>query len=1006
MAAFSWKNWISLLFVTVYLGQVSGQSLITLTGKVLDAELREPLAYANVLLEGTTIGASTDLDGRYSLQLLPGSYIIKVSYLGYLTAFEELEVTEAGGKQVLNFELQYGDVVETETVIITAQASGQVAAINQQLNSNKIVNVVSAEKMEELPDANAAESIGRLPGISLQRSSGEANKIVVRGLSPKYNNVTIGGVKMASTNSQDRSADLSLITGEMLAGVEVSKSLRADMDADAIGGSIDLKIRKAPEVRSFSANMEGGYNQLGTSFNNYKLVAAGSNRYFKNKVGVRVQASTELKQLPSQRFGGKYSSPILFQLLDDEGNLSGETEFKLRTEGTVLTDNHTERFRDGGNLTLDYSSNAWDMKLFTLYNLKRDEVISRANTYTFIRPNEPFSKSLSIYTSNTELLTNSLENEFRFWRTKLRLNLGYTRADHRTPFQQFGFIELSNGANPINQNWLLLRQPSDVLEEFGATHVENSFLQSMSKSLALLKDRNASARLDWDIPIKISDKISGIISVGGKYQQLVRESDNIQDFVSFQYGAGRPRKEALIAMYPWIVSNLSAQRGIEANNFEDKDYRLDNFLDGRYQLGWGADADLLMEIQNRYIQENFGFYQKDGYSNYFQDYLSTEEVGAGYVMAELNIGSKLTFFPGVRYENEHTSYQGYHIEQVGANSNGIRGLPDSVTIGRNNAFFFPSLNLKYRISEALTFQGAVYKSTTRPDFRLLSPSIIITENTSNPFTSGNPFLQPAIAWNYDAGLLFHTNKSGLLSVNFFYKEVERFIFTLDNYFPHRRDRIIGAPNGLLDALPADNFYPMERLADVHRTSIPFNNFEPAYYKGIEFSWQTNFWYLSGIWKGLVLDVNVTMLQSGTRYPYFEDVVVGIDSSRFFPKEIRGFEYNTRKGRLVDQPRAILNLILGWDYKGFNSRFSFRYQGATLQNQDSRLALSDSYYDKFVWLDLSFKQYLGKGFSLFSNLTNIGKHIDDYFNRFGGTTNLPTSSEHYGSRIQFGLTYKY
>lgn len=982
-----------------------GQSRGLITGKVRDAETQESLAFANILLEGMAVGGATDLDGRYALEVTPGNYIIKVSYLGYISIFKEVTIRE-GEKLNLDFDLQYGEVLETEVVVITAQASGQVAAINQQLNSNKIVNVVSAEKMEELPDANAAESIGRLPGISLQRSSGEASKIVVRGLSPKYNNVTIGGVKMASTNNSDRSADLSLITGEMLAGVEVSKSLRADMDADAIGGSIDLKIRKAPEGMQFSANAEGGYNQLGSSFNNYKLVAAGSNRFWNNKLGIRLQASTELKQLPSHRFGGQYSSPILFQLLDDEGNLSGETAFKLRTEGTVLTDNYTERFRDGGNLTLDYSSDVWDVKLFTLYNLKRDEVISRGNTYTFIRPNEPFLKNLQIYSSNTELLTNALENEFRFWKTKLRANLGYTVADHTTPFQQFGFIELSNGANPINQNWLLLRQPSEVLEEFGATHVEQSFLQSMSKSSASLKDRNLSARIDWDIPFKLSAKISGTFSLGGKYQQLERESDNVQDFVNFQYGAGRPRKEALVAMYPWIVTNLSAQRGIEAVNFQDADYQLNNFLDGRYQLGWGANAMLLMELQNKYISENFSFYQKDGYSNYFQDYRSKEEVGSGYVMAEFNVGRKLTLLPGVRYENEHTSYQGYHIEQVAANSNGIRGMPDSVSTRRQNAFFFPSLNLKYRITEDLSFQGAVYKSTTRPDFRLLSPSIIITENTSNPFTSGNPFLQPAIAWNYDVGLLFHTNKIGLVSVNLFYKEVDRFIFTLDNYFPHRRDRIIGAPNGLLEALPAENFYPMNRLAEVHRTSIPFNNFEPAYYRGVEFSWQTNFWYLSGLWKGLVLDFNLTMIQSGTRYPYFEDVVVGIDSSRFIPKEIRGFEYSTREGRLVDQPKAILNIILGWDYKGFNSRFSFRYQGATLQNLDSRLSLSDSYYDRFLWLDVSFKQYIGKGLSLFTNLTNIGQHIDDYFNRFGGVTNLPTSSEHYGTRVQFGLTYKY
>ena len=78
------------------------------------------------------------------------------------------------------------DIVESETVIVSAQAAGQVAAINQQLSSNTIVNVISEEKIQELPDANAAEAIGRLPGVSIQRSGGEANKITLRGLSDKY----------------------------------------------------------------------------------------------------------------------------------------------------------------------------------------------------------------------------------------------------------------------------------------------------------------------------------------------------------------------------------------------------------------------------------------------------------------------------------------------------------------------------------------------------------------------------------------------------------------------------------------------------------------------------------------------------------------------------------------------------------------------------------------------------------------------------------------------------
>ncbi len=154
----------------------------------------------------------------------------------------------------------------------------------------------------------------------------------------------------------------------------------------------------------------------------------------------------------------------------------------------------------------------------------------------------------------------------------------------------------------------------------------------------------------------------------------------------------------------------------------------------------------------------------------------------------------------------------------------------------------------------------------------------------------------------------------------------------------------------------------------------------------------------------MLDINLTLLRSDTRYPYFENVVIGIDSSGFLPKEIIGYEYHTRSGRLVDQPSGILNLVLGWDYKGFSSRCSFRYQNNTLQNQDARLALTNSYYDTFMWVDISLKQRLTEQLDVFANLTNVSRHIDDYFIRFGGQTLLPRNSEQYGVRAQFGLTW--
>ena len=88
------------------------------------------------------------------------------------------------------------EAIMGEEVVITMQAKGQRAAINQQLSSNAITNIVSSDKIREVPDVNAAESIGRLPGVSLRRSGGEGNQVVVRGLSPQYTIVEVDGVRL------------------------------------------------------------------------------------------------------------------------------------------------------------------------------------------------------------------------------------------------------------------------------------------------------------------------------------------------------------------------------------------------------------------------------------------------------------------------------------------------------------------------------------------------------------------------------------------------------------------------------------------------------------------------------------------------------------------------------------------------------------------------------------------------------------------------------------------
>ena len=227
-------------------------------GKILDKLTGDPLIGATVAVVGTSLGAPSNLNGEFIIHDVPvGEKTLKISYIGYLTITEQVVVPD-GSVVEKDFRLQ-PQAVEGQAVIVTAQAKGQQEAINQQLSSDNIVNVVSSEKMKELPDANIAESIGRLPGVSLDRQNGEADKIIVRGMSPQFNKITIEGVPMVSMSggqaggyysgggntTSDRSIDLSMLSDDLVKGVELSKSLRADMDADAIGGTVNFTLNEA-----------------------------------------------------------------------------------------------------------------------------------------------------------------------------------------------------------------------------------------------------------------------------------------------------------------------------------------------------------------------------------------------------------------------------------------------------------------------------------------------------------------------------------------------------------------------------------------------------------------------------------------------------------------------------------------------------------------------------------------------------------------------------------------
>ena len=980
----------------------SGAATGTLRGRVFDRDSKDALPGAALQVAGTGLGVSTDLDGRYILHNVPaGSQKIVVSYVGYRKVTIEAVIAEG---QTLDRDIAMtAEAIEGETVVVTGQARGQMAAINQQLASNSIVNVVSADKMKELPDANLAESIGRLPGISLQRNAGEAYAVTVRGLSPKYNEVTIEGVPMSSTNYYDRTIDLSLLSDDLVRAVEVSKTLRPDQDADALGGTVNLTLKTAEPGLHYSVSGNGGYTNLRDTYKNYKFAGSVSSRFLDDQFGIIAQGNIEEKQLPSDQFAGTYGQYT-------PANVSHL--FYVNTLNATLTDQNQTRHRFGGSIILDYTSDFVDLKFFDVYDQKRDSSLSR--TYTSNFQSNSFQYNIYASQTRTEQWTHSLSANFKFWGTELPVSVSYTRGIVTLPNQmEFDFWETN--VPPVPASIAIYGDPATLINVQGVmdpTSV-NTTLYDMKLTQQHLTDNSFDIKADWHVPFRLSDFFSGRLSAGGKVHGVTRTSDQEQVHDNLLWGGMIQNRKDLIAQIPYLAgSDPNLQAGIQAAPWIDHGYKRTSILG--YPIGPGFNAGQLIDMQTYYyfgLQNQLRYWQ-NGQPDFDHNYTDIEHTAAAYIMGEFNLGSSLTVVPGARFEEETTDIRAYHIYLNGSNQNGLSGQTPALAQSlRNTPNWFPSVNAKYRLTDNIQFIGAAYKSVSLPSYGQISP---LTEYDINgAITTNNPLLRPSTAWNFDFGTSYSSNDVGLVTVNLFYKEISDLIYSMQNFYPFYPYAISGAPADIYDRIPGvnsgyfDNGWAANTQHMALSTSIPMNDPEKAFLRGVELSWQTHLWYLPGVLSGIVLDVNAAFMSSSEQYPSFNLVRTGGTPIR----PVYTLFYQTLQAALQDQPKATYNAILGWDYMGFSSRFSLRYQQKTVSSVDTQYGLVDPFTDNITIFDIALKQQILAGLSAFASATNVNGHIDNYYFEHPaiGTYaagQLPTSKQTYGWAMRLGLTYNY
>ncbi len=203
----------------------------------------------------------TDTQGEFVvLGLAPGDYTLDVNYVGFSVFTKTVSVTPG---QTTRLDAKLDVAAQSEQILVTAdRPRGEAEQINRQRTADNIVQVLPADVITSLPNANIADAVGRLPSVTLERDEGEGKYVQIRGTEPRLSNLTIDGVNVPSPESGVRQVKLDTLASDLVESIEINKTLQANMDGDGIGGSVNLRTKTAGEQPTVLLSGLGGYTPI------------------------------------------------------------------------------------------------------------------------------------------------------------------------------------------------------------------------------------------------------------------------------------------------------------------------------------------------------------------------------------------------------------------------------------------------------------------------------------------------------------------------------------------------------------------------------------------------------------------------------------------------------------------------------------------------------------------------------------------------------------------------
>jgi len=696
----------------------------SIEGRVLDKTSGNPLPGASLIVEGTSLQASSSRGGDFRISGVPaGSHTLVVAYLGRSDARVIVEVA-AGATVSQEIRLEPYSIKESVTVSAEVISDAQGRALNQQKTAPNITNIVSADQIGSFPDPNAAETTQRIPGVSIQRDQGEGRYVIIRGTEPRLNSMMIDGERIPSPDPLLRQVAVDVIPSDLLQAIEVSKALTPDMDADAIGGSVNLVMKQAPEQMRIFGSLAGGYNQMLKSYDQGSFALTAGRRVSGGKLGLIGSASGTKANRGNQDMEVVYTptltlaelNPRYYQVVRRRVGFTAGADLKpnetskytLKGVFNRFIDDHENRQRVRWNV----ASSRVDRELRDRTHVERVMSLTFGGEHTLGGGRSLDYRLVGAYSDQNDPLT--MTTTFRQTRVNFAPNVTPTSIDPDNV-----------QANPLNEN--------------PATSVFNSQLRAVNTS----KDRDLVGAFNFRTPVGTPGHTSAFLKFGAKF----RDKDK-----------RRTRDE----------NTYTTSASLPLTSFLETGFALRPYLDGRYSLEPYMSQDKVANIPNTTPMTITYNHARDP-----ENFDGVEQTSAGYAMAEIYVGPKLFLLPGIRYEYTSADYNGKTVQFA---PNGAYVSTTPVSSKSTFGVPLPALHLRYAVTPQSNLRVALTRSLARPNYFDLVPSTS-RDDSASTITQGNPDLQPTTSWNVDVMAERYFKSVGVLSAGFFYKRLTDYIYT-------------------------------------------------------------------------------------------------------------------------------------------------------------------------------------------------------------------------------------